>query len=101
MQPAQNIGFYYKRLNRYGHISMIVWASDKRVYCMEGNTSDKGTYDPVTFEMVEHGEDTERDGDGFYPKAHSYYEIDVISDKILQGKDFIKRYDDYLKVAMP
>ena len=101
MQPAQNIGFYYKKLNRYGHISMIVWASDKRVYCMEGNTSSKGTYDPTTFEMVEQGEDTERDGDAFYPKTHSYYEIDVISDKILQGKDFSKRYDDYLKAAIP
>ena len=51
--------------------------------------------------MVDLGEDTERDGDAFYPKTHSYYEIDVISDKILQGKDFSKRYDDYLKAAIP
>lgn len=101
MQPAQSIGFYYKRLNRYGHISLVVWASDKRVYCMEGNTSDKGAYDPTTFEMIDQGEDRERDGDGFYPKAHSYYEIDVISDKVLQGRDFSKRYDGYLINAMP
>ncbi|WP_297095630.1 hypothetical protein [uncultured Draconibacterium sp.] len=101
LQPAQSLGFYYKSLHRYGHTTLLVYASDKRVYCMEGNTSRKGSYDPVTFEMIDLGEDTERDGDAFYPKTHSYYEIDVVSDKCLQGNDFIRRYNDYLKTVMP
>lgn len=100
LMPGQSLGFYYEKLNRYGHITLLVYASDKRTYCKEGNTSPRGSYDPATFEMVDLGEDTERDGDGFYPKVHSYYEIDVISDKCLQGKDFTHRYDSYLKKAM-
>lgn len=97
LRPAQSLGFHYPRLNRYGHITLLVYASDKRTYCYEGNTSDKGTFDPATFEMIDRDEDTEREGDGFYPKVHSYYEIDVISDKCLQGKNFVNRYDKYLQ----
>ena len=97
LKPAQSLGFYYEKLNRYGHITLLVYASDKRTYCYEGNTSSKGQFDPTTFEMVDNNEDTERDGDGFYPKTHSYYEIDVISDKCLVGDDFNNRYGKYLQ----
>ena len=97
LRPGMSLGFHYQRLNRYGHITLLVYASDKRTYCYEGNTSDKGTFDATTFEMVDLEEELEREGDGFYPKVHSYYEIDVIADKCLQGKNFINRYDNYFK----
>ncbi len=100
LQPAQSLGFYYPKLKRYGHISLLVYASDKRLYCYEGNTSSRGQFDPQTFELIDAGEDRERDGDGFYAKTHSYYEIDVISDKCLQGRNFITRYNAYLQTAM-
>ena len=100
LKPAMSLGFYYPKLKRYGHISLLVIASDKRLYCYEGNTSDRGIFDPTTFEMIDMDEDTEREGDGFYPKVHSYDEIDVIADKCLQGKDFINRYDNYLKSVL-
>lgn len=96
LRPGQSIGFYYSKLKRYGHISLLVMASDKRLYCYEGNTSSKGQFDAQTFEIIEQGEDRERDGDGFYAKVHSYYEIDVVSDKCLNSDEFNHRYGDYI-----
>ena len=97
LKPAQSLGFYYKKLNRYGHITLLILSSDKRIYCYEGNTSSKGEFDPTTFEMIDQSQDRERDGDGFYPKTHSYYEIDVISDKCLVDDEFNNRYGKYLQ----
>ena len=100
IQGGMSLGFHSRKYNRYAHISLSVVASDKRVYCAEGNTSPKGRYDPATFEIYDPETDVERDGDGFYFKVHSYYEIDVISDKCLQGRDFINRYDSYIQSVM-
>jgi hypothetical protein len=97
IRPGMSVGFFYERLNRYGHIGLLVHKSSKYAYTYEGNTSSKGQFDPETFENVEEvGTGVNRDGDGFYPKVRPWYMIDVISDKCLQGKDFDRRYYDYL-----
>ena len=101
IRPGMSVGFYYKKLNRYGHIGLLVHSSSKYAYTYEGNTSAKGQFDPETFEQIELiGTGVQRDGDGFYPKVRPWYQIDVISDKCLQGRKFINRYDAYLQKTL-
>jgi hypothetical protein len=93
-----SVGFYYSKLKRYGHIGLLVHSGSKYAYTYEGNTSAKGQFDPETFEkLAEIGTGVQRDGDGFYPKTRPWYTIDVISDKCLEGVEYSKRYDRYLK----
>ena len=98
VRAGMSVGFYYNKLNRYGHIGLAVYKTGKYIYLYEGNTSSKGQFDPETFENVEEiGTGVNRDGDGFYPKVRQWQSIDVIADKCLQGKRFIERYDEYLQ----
>ena len=98
LRPGMSVGFYYEKLKRYGHIGLLVHSSGKYAYTYEGNTSAKGQFDPETFDRLEIiGTGIQREGDGFYPKVRPWYMIDVVSDKCLQEKDFINRYDKYLK----
>jgi hypothetical protein len=100
LSPGMSVGFYYKKLNRYGHIGLLVHSTDKYAYTYEGNTSPKGQFDPETFENLEAiGTGVQREGDGFYPKIRPWYSIDVISDKCLQGAEFSDKYGQYLKNA--
>ena len=98
LRPGMSVGFYYEKLERYGHVGLLVHSGSKYAYTYEGNTSAKGQFDPETFEKLEEiGTGVQRDGDGFYPKTRPWYTIDVISDKCLRGAKYSDRYDRYLK----
>lgn len=100
LQPGMSIGFFYTKLNRYGHIGLLAHTSSKYVFLYEGNTSPKGQFDPETFEELNNiGTGVTREGDGFYPKVRPWATVGVIADKCLSGNSFTERYNEYLKAT--
>jgi hypothetical protein len=76
IQPGMVGAIYYRKLNRYGHIVLIVGQDKNNYYTLEGNTNSAGS----------------RDGQGFYRKIRSKESIAVIADYCLNNVLFSKEY---------
>lgn len=101
LMPGMVVGYYYHKLGRVGHIGLLVGWDKNNLYVYEGNTSPRGLFNPENFQSLSEADlNVVREGDGFYPKTRRWTDISVISDKCLQGNDFIRRYDDYLQKAI-
>lgn len=84
-------GIYYSKLGRLAHIVLIVGESDKYYYTLEGNTSAWGSIE------WDEGDNTQREGDGFYKKIRNKESIYALADYCLNGQMFIDEYDSYLQ----